>query len=117
MLKWRRATLVALLSSRTAGSRRPSEDDLPMWPRNRVVLQHDETDCGPAVLAMIMRHHKRPATMGRIRELAQTDAAGTSLYGLCAAAEALGFRATGFLAPYEDLASGRIACPVIAPVI
>jgi ATP-binding cassette subfamily B protein len=88
-----------------------------MWLRKRVVLQHDETDCGPAVLAMMMRHHKRPMAMGRIRELAQTDASGTSLYGLCAAAEALGFRATGFLACYDDLASGRIACPVIAPVI
>jgi ATP-binding cassette subfamily B protein len=87
-----------------------------MWPSNLVVLQHDETDCGPAVLAMVMRHHRRPIPMGRIRELAQTDASGTSLYGLSVAAEALGFRATGFLASFDDLATGKIACPVIAPV-
>src|SRR5262245_44759445 len=85
-----------------------------MWARAAVLLQHDETDCGPAVLATVARHYKHPVPIARIREMAATDPSGTSLYGLAVAADRLGFRTTGLMAPYESPVSQQVACPVIA---
>ncbi|MFO0980695.1 MAG: ABC transporter transmembrane domain-containing protein [Planctomycetota bacterium] len=88
-----------------------------MWRKQAVILQHDETDCGPAVLASVARHWGVTVPLARIRELAQTDLQGTSLYGLSIAAEGVGFRATGVRAHWENLISGEIPLPVIAPVL
>ncbi|MEW6746904.1 MAG: peptidase domain-containing ABC transporter [Planctomycetota bacterium] len=85
-----------------------------MARRRICIRQHDETDCGPAVLATVARYFKRPVTLSRIRELAATDLAGTNLFGLAVAAEKIGFRATGIRANAEDLAT--LAAPVIAPI-
>ncbi|MFO0984990.1 MAG: peptidase domain-containing ABC transporter [Planctomycetota bacterium] len=88
-----------------------------MWRRKPVILQHDETDCGPAVLAAAARYFGVSAPLAHIRELAGTDLSGTTLYGLALAAEELGFRATGVRAHWENLIARDIALPVIVPVL
>src|SRR5712691_10833372 len=59
--------------------------------RYPIILQHDATDCGPAVLAMIAAHYKKRFSIARLREFAGTDQKGTTLAGLSAAAEQVGF--------------------------
>ena len=51
------------------------------------ILQRDETDCGPAVLASLVRYYKLSLSVARIRDIAGTDLEGTNLLGLSAAAE------------------------------
>jgi ATP-binding cassette subfamily B protein len=72
------------------------------------------TDCGPAALATIARHYRRPISLPRLRDLTDTDRSGTSLRGLARAAEGLGFAARGVRA--DDAALPRIPLPALAHV-
>jgi len=78
------------------------------------IRQHDETDCGPAVLATVARRHGLRVGIGRIRELAGTDTRGTTLLALRDAAHRIGFSAKGVEGEYEHLL--RIPLPVVAHV-
>ncbi|PYR97554.1 MAG: hypothetical protein DMG15_12860 [Acidobacteria bacterium] len=60
--------------------------------RYPVIHQHDASDCGPAVLAMLAAYYKKRVSIARIREAAGTDRRGTNLAGLSSAAEHLGFQ-------------------------
>jgi ATP-binding cassette subfamily B protein len=60
--------------------------------RYPIIRQHNATDCGPAVLAMIAAHHRQRISIARLRELTGTDRKGTTLAGLSTAAERAGFR-------------------------
>jgi ATP-binding cassette subfamily B protein len=53
--------------------------------------QIDETDCGPACIAMVASHYRLYVTIGRVRELSKTDYIGANLAGMVVAAEKLGF--------------------------
>ncbi len=77
-----------------------------------IVLQHDSTDCGPAVLAMMAAHHGKRISIARFRELAGTDRQGTTMSGLIAASEKVGFAARGVRATPEALP--QIALPAVA---
>jgi len=55
--------------------------------------QIDETDCGPACIAMVASYYKLHVSLGRIRELSRTDIIGTNLAGMVNALEKLGFSA------------------------
>src|SRR3989442_15052969 len=55
------------------------------------IHQHDASDCGPAVLAMVAAYYKKRVSIARIREAAGTDRRGTNLAGLSFGAEHLGF--------------------------
>lgn len=57
------------------------------------VPQVDEMDCGAACLAMICRHYGRKVSLPRIRQLCHTSLDGTSLKGICHAANELGLSA------------------------
>jgi ATP-binding cassette subfamily B protein len=69
-----------------------------------VVRQIDEMDCGAAALAMVCRHYGRPVSLARIRQLVHTSLDGTSLRGLCHAAEELGLAARSVKASPQNLA-------------
>jgi ATP-binding cassette, subfamily C, bacteriocin exporter len=71
--------------------------------RYPIIHQHDATDCGPAVLAMIAAHHKKRVSLARLRELAGTDRRGTTLAGLSAAAEQVGFHPSPVRATLDAL--------------
>jgi ATP-binding cassette, subfamily B, bacterial len=54
--------------------------------------QLNEKDCGPTCLKMIAKFYGRTVSLQTLRELSETTREGTSLNGLSAAAEQLGFR-------------------------
>jgi len=80
--------------------------------RYPIVHQHDATDCGPAVLAMVALHYRKRVSIAKLRELAGTDRQGTNLTGLVAAADQVGFHARGVRATRDALA--QIPLPAIA---
>lgn len=84
-------------------------------PRHPVVRQYDQVDCGPAALLSVLRHHGGDASLPYVRDLSATDARGSTLFGLHAAATALGFRARGATGTFDELAAERL--PAIAHVV
>ena len=85
-----------------------------MFRRYAWVRQNDQSDCGAAALATLARHHRRPLSVERMRDLAGTDRVGTNLLGLVQAAEQLGFSAKAVKGPYEALP--QVPLPAIAHV-
>src|SRR5262245_16369755 len=82
--------------------------------RHALVRQSDQSDCGPAALAMIALHHRRPVGVQAVRDLVGTDRVGTNLLGLIQGAEKLGFSARAVRGPYEALP--QVPLPAIAHV-
>lgn len=78
------------------------------------VAQGSDNECGAAVLASISRHFGKPASVAAVRERSGTDRNGASLWGLKAAAEAMGFAARGCRAAWADLP--RLPLPAVAHV-
>ena len=58
-----------------------------------VVRQFDEADCAVAALASVARFYGRSVSATFLRDVAGTEAEGTTLLGLCSAASAIGFEA------------------------
>ncbi len=58
-----------------------------MFKQQYYVRQLDETDCGAAVLAMILKYYHSDVAISKIRSVAQTDKNGTTALGLVTAAE------------------------------
>jgi ATP-binding cassette subfamily B protein len=58
-----------------------------------LLRQIDEMDCAAASLGMVCRHFGRKVSLVRIRALAHTSLDGTSLRGICRAAQELGLAA------------------------
>ena len=61
----------------------------------KFIQQYEESDCGPACLAMLSQYYGKKTMLSRIREWSKTDKEGTSLYGLIQAGEKLGIELTG----------------------
>src|SRR5437773_11662029 len=76
------------------------------------IHQHDASDCGPAVLAMVAAYYKKRVSIARIREAAGTDRRGTNLAGLSSAGEHLGLEARAVRASRE--AVEQIQLPAVA---
>jgi ATP-binding cassette, subfamily B, bacterial HlyB/CyaB len=68
-----------------------------------LVEQAEEMDCGAACLAMLCRHYGIPATLGKLRELANVTTLGATLDSLARAAEALGLTARGMQCTFEAM--------------
>jgi ATP-binding cassette subfamily B protein len=68
-------------------------------------MQHDKKDCGPACLQAISRHYGLGHTLKSLRPLCAPSKEGVSLFGICKAAEQIGFRATGVKLAYRQLLS------------
>jgi ATP-binding cassette subfamily B protein len=79
-----------------------------------LVRQTDQSDCGAAALATVLRHYRVPVSLQALRDLAGTDRQGTNLLGLLQAAQALGFAAKGVKGTYADLPQAPL--PAIAHV-
>lgn len=79
-------------------------------PRHPVVRQYDQIDCGPAALLSVLRHHGGDASLVQVRELARTDARGSTMLSLVQAAETLGFEASGAQGEYDDLRKETMPC-------
>jgi ATP-binding cassette subfamily B protein len=83
-----------------------------MFRRYACVKQHDQTDCGAAVIATVARQFGLHAGVARVRELIGTDLAGTNLAGLAKGAEALGFDAKPAKGDWDALL--QVPLPLIA---
>src|SRR4029077_1479098 len=93
----------------TCGPQRALSGPVMRYP---IIHQHDASDCGPAVLAMIAAYHKTRISIARLRELAGTDRNGTNLAGLSAAAEQVGFKPHAVRATADAL--HQVPLPAIA---
>lgn len=83
--------------------------------KSSLVRQHDQHDCGIACLASVIRYHGGHATLDQLRHLSGTSTDGTTLLGLCEAAQKAGFDAEGLEAnDAGDLRS--LTSPVILHV-
>lgn len=67
------------------------------------VQQHDQTDCAAACLSMITSFYGHPVGVARLRDLANVDANGATLWSVARAAESLGFHARGLRLEFDDL--------------
>ncbi len=83
--------------------------------------QHDERDCGAACLSMIASHYGLKYPISKYRELTKTDQNGANLYGLCDAAQKIGFHAEALSGNMDELLDGvkkgEIKFPFIAHII
>lgn len=70
---------------------------------NSLVQQHDESDCGPACLASVLRYYNYDVSLEDLRVLTGTNLTGTSLWSLSQAARLIGFDSEGFTAETSDL--------------
>ena len=65
--------------------------------------QPDNKDCGPTCLRIISKFYGKIVPLQGIRNLSETTREGSSLLGLSAAAEKLGFRSLGVQIDFETL--------------
>lgn len=87
----------------------------------KFIKQHDERDCGAACLSMIASHYGLKYPISKYRELTKTDQNGTNLYGLCDAAQKIGFDTEALSGNMNQLldgiSNGEIKFPFIAHII
>ncbi|MBD9220346.1 MAG: hypothetical protein EGQ35_08570, partial [Clostridiales bacterium] len=87
----------------------------------KLILQHDERDCGAACLAMIAGHYGLKLPVSKFRELTKTDSSGTNIYGIVKGAEQINLEASAECGSEEELfdgiRSGEIKFPFIAHTV
>lgn len=87
----------------------------------KFIKQHDERDCGAACLSMIAAHYGLKHPISKYRELTKTDQNGANLFGLCDAAQKIGFAAEALSGNMDELLNsiekGEIKFPFIAHII
>lgn len=82
----------------------------------KFIKQYDESDCGPACLAMLAKYYGKNTMISQIREWSKTNEEGTSLYGLIKSGERLGIDLTGVKGDkIEDIENNDL--PVIAHIV
>lgn len=82
----------------------------------RYYQQIDESDCGPACLAMIASYYNYHQTISRIREFAGTTINGTNIKGMLNAATEIGLKGHA-LKGNKDSFSKQLPTPFIATII
>lgn len=84
----------------------------------RIRLQHDESDCGAACLAMVAEHYGYVDSVRKFRKLANTAQDGTDLDDMIIAAESIGFESDALEGDIDHLitevSNGEIVLPFIA---
>ncbi|SFA76978.1 ATP-binding cassette, subfamily B [Acetitomaculum ruminis DSM 5522] len=85
--------------------------------KKKLVLQHDEKDCGVACIASICRMYGSNIAVHKVRNLAKTDINGNSIYSLSVAAQALNFDAEIYEAQIKDMYTEEFTYPAIVHTI
>ena len=87
----------------------------------KVILQHDERDCGAACLSMIATCHGLKLPLAKVRSLTKTDKSGTNIYGLTDGAKQIGLDSDALQGSTDELLaginSGEIKFPFIAHIV
>ncbi|WP_304202792.1 peptide cleavage/export ABC transporter [Lactobacillus intestinalis] len=81
------------------------------------VAQVDETDCGAACLAMVLKHYNSNVSIAYVRNLAHTDMKGTTALGLVKTAQKLGFETKAIKADMSLFDGMDIPLPCIVHVV
>lgn len=81
------------------------------------VPQVDETDCGDAALAMILRHYGTEISLAKLRNLTKTNQWGTTALGLVKTAEKFNFETKAIKADMSLLDMKDLPVPFIVHVI
>ena len=98
---------------------------VPIWyclkhkmtqPNFQYIAQEDEMACGLAALAMVIAHYGTSPALSRLRQLTQTNALGTTAYGLLSAAQTLHFDTLALQADQTLLTQPDLLLPFIAHV-
>jgi ATP-binding cassette, subfamily C, bacteriocin exporter len=71
--------------------------------KKTITLQHDQSDCGVACLASIIRYYGGDISIEKLREKSGTTKQGTTLLGLYQGAQQCGFEAEGNEANMQSL--------------
>ena len=80
----------------------------------KVVLQPDEMNCGVACLSMICAYYGiKNMSLSIIRNFAQTDRDGNSIYSITKAAEKLNMKSKAYACTKKDLLSDEVKYPMI----
>lgn len=82
-----------------------------------IVLQQDESDCGVACLAMILKHYKTEVPINKLREMSGTDTSGTSALGLKKCIESFNFTCKAIQADTSIFREKDLPLPLIAHVV
>lgn len=69
----------------------------------KIQLQHDESDCAAACIAMILEYYGRTVNIRKLRTAAGTDTLGTSGVGIVTCAEKYGLSCKGFACPDKNM--------------
>ena len=87
----------------------------------KIVLQHDECDCGAACLAMISGSYGLRLPISKCRKLTKTSRSGTNLLGIVNGAEEIGLKADALSGEPDELLDGirkkEITLPFIAHTV
>lgn len=78
------------------------------------IPQLDESDCGVACLAMILKKYRSLVSLQKLREVSETDSSGTSAYGLKRGFEHYGFDFQALQANSDYLLQSNVQLPLIA---
>lgn len=85
--------------------------------KNIYMPQVDESDCGVAALAMILKNYGSRYSIARLRNLAKTDKEGTTALGLVKTAQKLNFETQAIQADMSLFEEKDIPYPFIAHVV
>lgn len=85
--------------------------------KNIYIPQVDESDCGVAALAMILKNYGSRYSIARLRNLAKTDKEGTTALGLVKTAQKLNFETQAIQADMDLFKEKDITYPFIAHVV
>ncbi len=86
----------------------PPKPPFRLFGRYPFLRQQDQSDCGAACLAMILRYWGKRVSISRLRDLANVSREGASLLSVAEAAEELGFTTRGLRTGYDTL----VSCPL-----
>ena len=84
---------------------------------NHYINQIDESDCGVACLAMILKHYDSTVSLAYLRNLAKTNTEGTTALGLVKTAEKLNFETKAVKADMTLFDIRDLPLPFIAHVV
>lgn len=87
----------------------------------KIIMQHDERDCGAACIAMIAAYYGCEKSLQFFRNLTNTDKEGVNVYGLIQASEKMGINAEALEGSSDEflnsIGNGSIKLPIIAHII
>lgn len=72
--------------------------------------QPDFMDCGPTCLKMVAKHYGKKLELQYLRGLSDSSREGSSLMGLCDAAEKIGFKAFGAKVDFKNIEDVPLPC-------